>query len=155
MRCVNQSDTVRFFYKTDNLASGQNVIFNIWDGTGGVIVSNALPDAEVGTEGVYYIDVVAPDANTYLLTIASNDGLSPESQVVKVGNPSLKAWYVQGAFEGGRQIAYEIYDSTDTVLSSGFLTNVVSGFYYAETQGLAEPHFFEVYPWVLKNKPCT
>lgn len=155
MRCVNKNELLRIFYAADDLTSGLAVTFSIWDDSGNSLYSNVSADAEVGTEGIYYYDLITPSSDLYLLIIGSNSGVAPEAQIVKVGTPTGKAFYVQGNFESGKIIGYEIYDSTDSILDSGNLTDIVAGFYSASTNGLAEPWFFEVFPYTMKNKPCS
>jgi len=155
MKCVGKNETLRIFYAADKLTSGLSVVFNIWSDAPTLLYQNQAALSEVGNEGIYYFDLVTPNFDLYLLIIASNSGVAAEAQIVKVGSPSSKAFYVHGNFESGRTMGYEIYDSANSVLASDNLTDVIAGFYSASTQGLAEPWFFEVFPWTVKNKPCS
>ena len=153
MRCVSVDSNLRLFYKTNNLESGQNVIFNIWDQNGSIIKSNESA-TEIGTEGVYYYDFVTPILDCYLLIVGSNNGNFKEPEIIKSGNPSEKSFYVQGSLRSGKIIGYQIYDESNVILASGPLNDIVSGFYSADVTGLSEPWFFEVVPLVSINQAC-
>lgn len=153
MKCVDLSQTFRIYYKTNALATGQNVVFNVWNHNGIQLTTN-LQGTEIGTDGVYYIQYRASSSSGYLLITGSNNGNSLQADVVEVGGPSKKAWYVNGRFSIGQIIPYEIYDATGNAIVSGTLTNVASGFYNADVEGLPEPWFFEVYPGVKRPTEC-
>ena len=152
MKCVDVNSPFKIFYKTNNLANDQNVVFNIWDDTGRELIVNEQ-GVEIGDEGVYYIEYTHPDPG-YLVIIGSNSGQYPQPDVVKVGSPSLKAFYVNNAFQTGKRIIYEVYASNGNTIKSGFLQEVAGGFYYADVEGLAEPWFFQTYPNVKRRTEC-
>jgi hypothetical protein len=149
MKYVDQGQALRLFYKTDQLTTGQSVTFNIWNDSGTKLYDEAA--SEISTEGVYYYDLTAPSSDLYLLVIGANNGTDPEAQVIKVGNPAEKAFYVHGTFRTEQTIAYEIYNASATILSSGNLTEVVAGFYVVDVDGLSEPWFLQIPPWTAKN----
>lgn len=153
MKCVDLNQTLRLFYKADKVASGQNVLFNIWDDSGNSLVSNAV-GLEIGSEGVYYYEYTTPGTDLYLLVLSTNNGISPKPDILKVGNPSEKVFYVQGGFKTGKLIGYEIYGDDGVTQQSGILTDIVSGFYSADSSGLTPPWFFQVYPYVSVNQDC-
>lgn len=153
MKCVDVSQTLRLFYKANQVASGQNVLFNIWDDSGNLLVSSAV-GTEIGTEGVYYYEYTTPATDLYLLILASNAGNSPKPDILKVGTPSEKVFYVQGGFKSGREIGYDIYGDDGVTQQTGLLTDIVAGFYSANATGLTEPWFFQVYPYVSVDQEC-
>ena len=151
MKQVAQNSPLRLFYHTDGLETGQSVIFDIWNDSG-IQLYDDVAATEIGAEGVYYLDITSPASDLYLLVVGSNNHFYPKAEVIKVGSPNLKAFYVQGTFKAGLTIPYEIYNESDTVLASGNLTSIVSGFYSANTEGLVTPWFLEVPPWAMKNQ---
>ena len=150
MKYVSQGQSLRLFYKTDKLTTGQSVTFNIWNNSGTKLYDEEVA-SEISTECVYYFDLIDPSSNLYLLVIGANDGADPEAQVVKVGNPLEKAFYVHGAFSTGQTVAYEIYDTSANILSTGNLAEIVAGFYAVGVDGLSEPWFLQIPPWAAKN----
>jgi len=108
---VNPSSSLRVYYKARNLTSDLDVVFNIWDDTGAIFVSNASAQEEVGDRGVYYLDITTPSTSTYLLvksSLASGDDIA--SSVYAVGAPSKKAFYVHATYRTGLQLPYEVFD---------------------------------------------
>ena len=144
MKYVDVYQTFNIYYKTNNLATGQTVIFNVWNENGQQLVTNQI-GTEIGSDGVYYIDYT-PTISDYLLIIGSNNGSLPRPDVVKVGSPTEKAWYVNNSFSENQTIPYEIYNSSGATIGSGSMINVTNGFYYIDVSGYSDPWFFEVYP---------
>jgi hypothetical protein len=155
MRCESTNSALRIFYAADDLTTGLSVVFSVWDDSGASLNSNQPALAEVGNEGIYYLDITTPATDKYLLIIGSNSGVNPKAEIVKIGTPNAKAFYVHGSFKEGSEIGYEIFDSTDSLISSGILDGITSGFYSTDTQGFSEPWFFEVFPLTSKNTPCS
>jgi len=151
MKHASQNSPLRLFYQADGLASGQSVIFDIWDDAGNQLYDD-IPATEIGAEGVYYLDITTPSSDLYLLAVGSNNHFYPQGEVVKVGSPNLKIWYIHGAFRSDQTIAYSIYNETGTNIQAGNLISVVTGFYYADAEGLPTPWFFEVPPLAIKNQ---
>jgi hypothetical protein len=145
MKYVDLNSTFNIYYKTNNLASGETILFNVWNESGQQLITDQI-GTEIGTDGVYYITFSAPSVSTYLLIVGSNNGSYPKPDVVKVGGPDEKAWYVNQSFKNDQVIPYEIYDSTGATIGSGVMTDVVGGFYYADTSSYSDPWFFEAYP---------
>lgn len=154
MRQVNNNETIKIYYKADDLASGLDVFFDIWDEAGTQLVSN-LASTEIGTDGVYYTEQTAPSSAGYLLIIGT-DGTLPKAQVIQVSNPSSKkAFYVHGYFKEDQELDYDVYDANGDSIVSGELTNIIAGFYSTSVAGLTPPWFFEVYPRAKRNKLST
>lgn len=153
MKCVELNQNIRLFYKVNNLASGQNVLFSIWDDVATPLISSGV-GTEIGTEGVYYFEITTPSYPCYLLILASRNGNSIKPEIIKVGSPSEKVFYVQGGFKSGLSIGYEFYGDDDVTQDSGNLTDIVAGFYSASTSGLTEPWFFQVFPLVSVDQEC-
>ena len=155
MRCTNTSTPINIYYKTDALASGQSVSFDVWDGSGTSIESGTPADAEVDTDGVYYLSIVTPASDAYLL-IKGTDGSKPQGTVIKVGVPPIeKGFHIDKDFTPNLTIPYDIWDDTGGSLASGNLTWVADGFYTTSVDGLATPWFFEVHPLSIKDQPCS
>ena len=156
MKITDTNSFLRIFYKTDKLISGLDVTFNIWNENGIKLYDNEPAISEVGTEGVYYFELTTPLTDSYLLIIGSTSvGEFPKPQIIKVGNPDQKLFYVHGEFTANKSISYEIHDENGDVLSSGNLINVTNAIYYADGTGLSEPWFFRVAPWARKNTSDT
>ena len=68
---VDLNSPLRIYYKARNLASGQDVVFNVWTAAGVPITINAAADGEIGSRGVYYLDITTPNENVYILVKAS------------------------------------------------------------------------------------
>ena len=151
MKQILKNYNVRLFYKTDQLSNGQNVFFRISDDNGSLLESN-LVASEIGSEGVYYSDYVTPNEDCYLLVVGSNNGKLPEAEVLKIGDPLEKVFYTHGTFKTEQEIYYEIYNSSNEVQSSGILTDSGYGLYSVTVEGVSKPWFFEVFPWVERNK---
>ena len=146
IKLVNKNTVVRVYYKSDDLVSGKSVVFNIWDDTGTQLESNTPADGEIGSKGIYYLDITTPDKDIYLLAKASLEGqASPAPYVLRVGNPDQKVFYVDPKYRTGIVQPYEIYTLSGSVLQSGNLVESNGGFYYADVSSIAsgEPLFFE------------
>jgi|APSaa5957512535_1039671.scaffolds.fasta_scaffold145599_1 hypothetical protein len=155
MRCESTNSALRIFYAADNLITGLSVTFNIWNDSGVPLNSNQPALSEVGSEGIYYLDITTPSTDQHLLIIGSNSGVAPKAEIVKIGSPNSKAFYVHGSFTENITIGFDIYDSSNSIVSTGVLDEIVSGFYSTDTQGFSEPWFFEVFPLTSKNTPCS
>jgi hypothetical protein len=146
IKLVSQNTVVRIYYKSDNLASGDNVVFNIWDDTGTQLSSNTPADGEIGNKGIYYLDITTPNKDVYLLAKASLENKSsPAPYVLRVGNPDQKVFYVDPKYRTGNVQPYEIYTLSGAILQSGNLFESNGGFYYADVSSIesGEPLFFE------------
>lgn len=146
IKLVSKNTVVRIYYKSDDLVSGKNVIFNIWDDTGTQIETNTVADGEIGDKGIYYLDVITPNKDIYLLAKASlEDQSSPAPYVLRVGNPDQKVFYVDPKYRTRIIHPYEIYTLSGSILQSGSLFESNGGFYFADVSTLesGEPLFFE------------
>lgn len=156
---VNPSSSLRVYYKARNLASDQDVVFNIWDDTGVSLVSNASALGEIGNRGVYYLDITTPSTSAYLLVKSSLvSGEDIASSVYAVGAPSKKAFYIHATYQTGLQLPYEIFDINTVREDTGnYLTEVAGGFYYTDVNEIdsTEELFFKVgyfvYEFDLRN----
>ncbi len=145
IKLVNKSTVVRIYYKSDDLISDRNVIFNIWDDTGAQLESNTVADGEIGDKGIYYLDITTPDKDIYLLAKASVEGESTAPYVMRVGNPDQKVFYVDPKYRTRIVQPYEIYTLSGSVLQSGNLFESNGGFYFADVSSIVsgEALFFE------------
>jgi hypothetical protein len=151
MRQVSISESFKIYYKADDLETGLDVSFRIWNDEG-TQLSAGSSGQEIGTDGVYYVEYVAPGTPGYLLVIGS-DGSVPKPEIIRVGTPATpKAFYVHGYFKENQTLDYDIYDANGDSVKSGQLTSIVAGFYSTGVFGLTPPWFFQVYPRVKRNK---
>lgn len=134
-------------FKSQNKESGLSILFDTWDGLGNQLRTD-VPATEVDSKGVYFLDYELPIKDNYLLMIAKEDDgdyLTPA--VKKIGNPSTdKIYYADRLLRTGLTIAYKAYDINDSILQSGNLTEVGSGFYNADVTSLVGIYYFRVLP---------
>lgn len=156
MRCIDKNTQNNFYYKADDLNSGELVKFNIWNDSGGQLASDQLATSEINSQGVYYLAFNVPDYDGYLLVKGETTGGSgARGAVVKVGNPAQeKAFYIDKKFKSNLFLEYEVYDDVPTTLASGNMTPIIAGFYSADVTGLLKPWFFEIYPYVSNDQIC-
>jgi hypothetical protein len=94
MQRVQKNNVIKIYYKTDNLLSGQTVVFNIWDENGTPLVINQTA-TEIPGKGVYYIDYTTPNVDNYLLIKGNRSGgIDPRPIVLMNGEPSPRIFYV-------------------------------------------------------------
>lgn len=130
---VGINTSLRLYYKANNLQSGQDVVFNIWDSDGTALHVNTPADGEIGSRGIYYLDITTPNSEVYLLVKGSlSSGSNPGVSIYSVGQPLQKLFYVHGSFSTGQVLPYRIFDINADEESSGDLTEVAGGFYYAD-----------------------
>lgn len=157
MKCVAKNTAINIYYQANNLETGLDVVFNIWNDSGDVLAFQESANSEIDTCGVYYYDFTTPNEDAYLLVKCSiSGGGYPQSYVIKVGSPAVeKTFYASNNFETGLSIPYEIFNSDNNVLDSGNLTEALQGFYYADVSAISKPWFFEVHPLILNDRACT
>lgn len=156
MRCIEKNAQNNFYYKADDLNSGELVKFNIWNDSGAQLATDQLATSEINSQGVYYLTFNVPDYDGYLLVKGEiTSGSGARGTVVKVGSPAQeKAFYIDKKFKSNLSLTYEVYDSVPTTLATGAMELIVSGFYYADVSGLVKPWFFEIYPYVSNDQIC-
>ena len=90
MRCIEKNISNNFYYKADDLTSGELVKFNIWNDIGDQLVVDELATSEISTQGVYYLTYEVPDYDGYLLVKGEiTDGSGARGSVVKCGKSIL------------------------------------------------------------------
>jgi hypothetical protein len=151
MNRVQPNNLIKLYYKTNNLASGKTIYFNVWKDDSTQIVTNQTA-TEIGTNGLYYIDFTTPPENTYLMI---KSGLSTEKDerpiILANGSVSEKIFYVDEKFISGKSIPYMIYNIFDIVHQSGTLFDEDNGFYSVDVSALSEgTYFFKVEPFTSK-----
>lgn len=128
---VSLNAPLRVYYKANNLESGLNVVFNIWDANGALLQSNVSADGEIGSRGVYFLDITTPSYDTYLLVkVSTNSDNGTIATVYRVGIPPVqKLFYVDGGFKTSKVHEYRIFDFSASTEQSGILDEVAGGFY--------------------------
>ena len=156
MKCIEKNIQNNFYYKADDLNSGELVKFNIWNDSGNQLASDQLATSEINSQGVYYLTFNVPDYDGYLLVKGETTcGSGARGTVVKVGNPAQeKVFYIDKKFKSNIVLEYEVYDDVPIILASGDMTPIIAGFYSANVTGLLKPWFFEIYPYVSNDQIC-
>lgn len=148
IQTVAKNSTIRIYYKSHDLSSGLDIVFNVWDDLGTQLVTNQAATGEIGSRGLYYFDYLTPNSNTHLLVKASlPNSTFATPAVYKVGTPSQRLYFVDPKFQTSQTWAYKIYDLSGSILKSGNLNELTSsGFYYTSTSGVTSslPVFFSV-----------
>ena len=133
IQSVGINESLRLYYKANNLKTAQNVVFNIWNSSGTVLFSDIPADGEIGGRGVYYLDITTPNYEDYLLVKASlTTGVDSSVSIYSIGRPLQKLFYVDGSLRTGRTISYRIFDINADSEAAANLTESAGGFYYAD-----------------------
>jgi hypothetical protein len=133
IQTVPVDSSLRLYYKAKDLKTSQSVIFNVWDSEGTPLYADVAADGEIGSKGVYFLDITTPAVDAYLLVKGSlDDGSDVGVSIYSVGLPDQKVFYVHGAYATGQTIPYRIFDFTASDQATGNLTEVAGGFYYAD-----------------------
>jgi hypothetical protein len=141
IQTLEKDTNVRLYYKSNNTASGLDVVFNLWDFDSNPILTNAPAAGEIGTKGLYHINFTTPNTDTYLVGTGEVLGgkLSEKKPIVlKVGVPEQQLFFVDAEYATGRTVPYQIYTIAGAVADSGNLSELVSGFYYTGVDALSE-----------------
>ena len=121
---ISLNSNLRLYYKAQDLRSGQDVVFNIWDNEG-VQLHSVAADGEIGSRGIYYLDITTPNYNTHILVKGSlSDGSDAGLSVYTVGFPNQKLFYTHGALQIRQTIEYTIFDINAEIQDSGLLQNL-------------------------------
>ena len=153
MNKVSINETFPIYYKTDDLLTGQSVVYDIWGDTGIIYANNTPATSEIGTHGVYYLDFTSPAVNTYLLVkVGLANGTYQRSLIIQCGDPVVsKLFYVDERFRSGMSISYEIYDLIGTIVQSGTMIDSSNGFYSIGVGALGNgTYFLKVDPYTCK-----
>lgn len=146
---VALNTTIRLFYTAQGLATGQSVVFNLWDDDGTQVVTSAAADGEVLSEGLYYYDYTTPSSDTYVVGFGSlasgNSTATIGPFVLKVGNPTPQKMFYFDILATATP-TYRVYDISGVDQQTGALTAIGStGFYSADvTVTSKQQYFFEV-----------
>ena len=157
IQTVGQGELVRTFYKHPTLVRGVDVRFSYWNENGLLLGLDLPATVEIPDTGMYYLEIIAPLYDTFLLFEGNTDGVFPVGEnssveVVKVGNPITKAFYwdAEGA-EG--DISFEFFDDVGDTIESGNMTNLGNAFYSIPTISIVTPWFLEVDGNILIKNP--
>jgi len=141
------STTERLYYKSQDKQTGLSVTFDIRNGTGTLLDQDVPASGEIGTKGIYFLDYQSPVNDDYILIVGKvNNGDYPMSGVKKIGAPTAKIHYAHHDFDTGLTLGYRAYDINDSILQSGNLTEIGSGFYEADVSAIPGTYYFRVFP---------
>lgn len=144
VKSVPKNSNQRIFYKDAYLRTNRSVIFSAWNEFGVSLFLNANYLNQISNYGVYYYDFVTPNTDSYVISLGT-DGEDPQGLILKVGNPlDDLAFYLRGDLAENISTTYEIFNEASSVISSGTMENVASGFYKVNVTGLVKPWFLEV-----------
>lgn len=148
---IQKQQLTRIYYKSHSLETGKTIVFKIWDYSGGQLF-NSNATGEIGTKGVYYFDFESPNYDTYLLVkVGLLNGTYVRPIVIRCGQPAERLFYVDDNFSTGRNIAYEIYNFSGTIIKNGSLEENIEGFYNVLVNDLLEDtYFFKISPYTSK-----
>src|ERR1035437_6299261 len=140
----NKNAQTKIYYKSDDLVTGQSVVFSVWDVLGNTYLSNAPATAEISNLGIYYIDFTTPDIDTYLLVTASYANSShPKSLVIAIGFPTdVTVFYADPTKLMAATLPFSIFDMFGVIWISGDLLNFGHGFYGTNVNSLKDGTYF-------------
>lgn len=154
MNVVDKSTGVKIYYKSHDLASGLNVVYNIVGDDSIYYSLNTPASSEIDAKGVYYLNFISPNKNLYLMCkIGLSNGTENRGLILRVGEPiQQKLFYVDDRFQGGKTLGYEVFNLNGDILQNGnLLDEYNTGFYSADVTSLENgTYFFKVEPYAAK-----
>ena len=66
---VGRNTTVRvYYYQPNNVVSGLDIVFDVWEETG-IALYSSVPATELDSRGLYYADILTPNADVYIFGV--------------------------------------------------------------------------------------